>query len=178
MILAEGDGGRRPFRLGRRVGPGKDVLSALIIHVPEGEIEVDLRGKLGYAEGLLEVIAGAAPKCLDRHIFVAVCRSDENENRRLNVLDLSHDVDAGHVGQPILNDCEIDVVPPFHPLDRSPTGLGRHDSIIVGKTLDILIDVSGIVINDQYLRRYGVSRIRRTRVVSTLPAVFRVMVSR
>ena len=47
MILAEGDGGRWPSRLGRRLGPGKDVLSALFIRVPEGEIEVDLRGKLG-----------------------------------------------------------------------------------------------------------------------------------
>jgi len=148
MILAEGDGGRRPSRLARRLGPGKDILSALFIRVPEGEIEVDLRGKLGYAKGLLEVIAGAAPKCLDRHILVAVCRGDENENGRLNVLDLSHDVDAGHVGQPIFNDCEIDVAAPFHPLDGNPACLGRDDTIGVGKTLDIPIEESSIVIND------------------------------
>ena len=83
MVPAEGDGGRRRSRLRRRIGPGKDVLSARWI---------------GYAEGLLEVIAGAAPECLDRHLLVAVCRDDENENRGLNVLDLFHDVDAGHVG--------------------------------------------------------------------------------
>ena len=178
MILAEGDGGMRHSRLGRRLGPGKDVLSALFIRVPEGEIEVDLRGKLGYAEGLLEVIAGAAPECLDRHLLVAVCRGDENENGGLDVLDLFHDVDAGHVGQPVFNDCEIDVAAPFHPLDRNPAGLGRDDSIGVGKTLDIPLEESGIVVNDQYLTRYGVSHGGRTRVASTLPAMLRVMVSR
>ena len=67
--------------------------------MPEGEIEVDLRGKLGYAEGLLEVIAGAVPECLDRHLLVAVRRGDENEDGGLDVLDLFQDVDAGHVRQ-------------------------------------------------------------------------------
>ena len=148
MILAGGDGGRRPSRLGRLIGPGKDVLSALFIRVPEGEIEVDLCGKLGYAERLFEVIAGAAPECLDGHILVAVCRGDENENGGLNILDLFHDVDAGHVGQPVFNDCEIDVGAPCHPLDRNPTGLGSDDSIGVGKTLDIPLEESGIVVND------------------------------
>ena len=104
--------------------------------------------------------------------------ASSTHNGGLNVLDLSHDVDAGHVGQPIFNDCEIDIVASFHPLDRSPAGLSRDDSIGVRKTLDIPIEESGIVINDQYLRRYGVSHGGRTRVVSTLPAVFRVMVSR
>ena len=178
MVLAGGDGGRRHSRLRRRLGPGKDVLSALFIRVPEGEIEVDLRGKLGYAEGLLKVIAGAAPECLDRHLLVAVCRDDDNENGGLNVLDLFHDVDAGHVGQPVFNDREIDVAAPFHPLDRNPAGLGRDDSIGVGKTLDIPVEEIGIVVNDQYLRRYGLSHGGRTRMISTLPAMLRVTVSR
>jgi len=178
IVLAGGDGGMWHSRLGRLIGPGKDVLSALFIRVPEGEIEVDLRGKLGHAEGLLEVIAGAAPECLDRHLLVAVSRDEENENGRLNVLYLFHDVDAGHVGQLIINDNEIDVASPFHPLDRNPAALNRDDSIGVGKTLDITLEESGIVVNDQYLRRLDVFHGGRTRFVSTLPAMLRVMVSR
>ncbi len=88
MVLAEGDGGRlRPRQL-RRIGPGKDVLSARC---------------LGYAEWILKVIAGAVPECLDRHLLIAACRDDDNENGGLNVLDLFHDIDAGHIGQPGLS---------------------------------------------------------------------------
>jgi len=68
--------------------------------VPESKIGVDLRGEFGYAERLLEVIVCAVSECLDGHLLVSACRDDENENGRLNVLDLLHDVDAGYVGQP------------------------------------------------------------------------------
>jgi len=57
MVLADGDDGRWRSRLGRRIGPRKDVLAARW---------------LGYAEWLLKVIAGLALECLDRHLLVAV----------------------------------------------------------------------------------------------------------
>jgi hypothetical protein len=174
MVLAGGNGGRRPSRRGRRTGLGKDVLSALLIRLTKGEIEVDLCGQLGYAEGFLQIIAGAAPKCLDRHLLVAVCRDNDNENGWRDVLDLFHDIDAGYVGQPVFDDREIDVATPLHPLDRNPAGLDRDDSVGVGKALD----VPSIVVNDQYLGRYGISHGGWTRVVCTFPAVFRALVSR
>ncbi len=177
MVLAGGDSGRRLSRLGRRIGSGKDVLSAPLIRLSEGEIEVDLRGKLGYTEGLLEVIAGAAPECLDRHFLVAVRRDDDNENGGRSVLDFFQDVDAGHVGQTVFDDREVNVFASLYPLDRNPAGLGRDDSIGVGKALDILVEEIGIV-NEQYLSRYGFVLGWRTRVVSTLPAMLHIMVSR
>jgi hypothetical protein len=178
IVLTGGDSGIWHFRLGGLIGPGKDVLSALFIRVPEGEIEVDLRGKLGHAEGLLEIIAGAVSESLDRHLLVAVSRYEENENGGFNVFYLFHSVDAGHVGQLIIHDNEIDVASPFHHLDRDPAALGRDNSIGVGKTLDITLEESGIVVNDQYPRRFSVSHGGWTRFVSALPAIFHVMVTR
>jgi hypothetical protein len=48
----------------------------------------------------------------------------------------------------------------------------------VGKTLDITLEESGIVVNDQYLRRYSVSHGGWTCFISALPAMLCVMISR
>lgn len=152
MVLAQADGGRRRSRFRRRIGRKEDVFSAMLVLVPEGKIEVDLRGKLGYAERLPKIIAGAASECFNRYILVSICRDDDNGNRRRNILDFSHGLDAGHIGQPVFNDRKINLAVSLHPFDRYPAALCCDDLIGAGKVLDISVEKSSVVINDQYMR--------------------------
>lgn len=152
VVLAQADGGRRRSRFRRRTGRKEDVFSAMLVLVPEGKIEVDLRGKLGYAERLPKIIAGAASECFNRYILVSICRDDDNGNRRRNILDFSHGLDAGHIGQPVFNDRKINLAVSLHPFDRYPAALCCDDLIGAGKVLDISVEKSSVVINDQYMR--------------------------